>query len=337
MNAVLKAEEGLDLGRVQLESLSLFRKASTLPGRIRRAGYSLPPDLVGSLQLEDIANAMLGWPGTLSNQFTFEVRLGDSDQVDFEMWASLGGGWSYPRGTFRHSLAYEGGHRVGNFLNWLTTGKEEKGFWLEFDIVDGRPRPSIFFHPSREWLDLTRLTAYERAAISTLAGDGALERTKRAIRSVVESEGVVTGLGVMNSRPGGGVRVVVDLPLTQVRWLLRRLRYDGPDYEDALEIAAEAPSAMLAFDLTEEGISPRIGFELRTHARSAGFGLGYGPLIRSLEKRGACLPAKAAALIEFADSRSPDPAVLTNLNSLKVIQCPDGSIEAKAYLFTLFH
>lgn len=306
----------------------------------------------------------------LESTFGFESRL-DEDAARCDLFLSV-----QPRSGFSRHLIASGTHPratapARGLGAVLAEVAEPDGFlsrWfrtviLEYDLAASRApeteAPGVFLEPHGSFLDPRAsstpsargrgVTCGPRIMTSAIcravgretdpAECGAMERVHRALPRTATTE----HLGALPGREPRAVRLVVAMPKTEVAPFLERIEWAGSmahleralHWLDRLRGAAE--TATLACDVSAEGISARLAFELfvrdRWHRGRPRF---WAPMIGHFVENGWCTRAKAAALLSWPEAdhlltESGVHRLLTGINHLKLVLHGDG-IAAKAYM-----
>lgn len=345
---------------------------STPMDRMLSAVLEIVPDAILSAPTRGRA---LRWASqfpafALESTFGFESRL-DEDPARCDLFLSV-----QPRSRFsRHLIASGTDTRAAASARGLggvlAEVAEPDGFlsrWfrtviLEYDIAVSRTpetaSPGVFLEPHGSFLDPRAdsspsargrgVTCGPRIMTSAIcravgrATDPAeyavMERVHRALPRTATTE----HLGALPGREPRAVRLVVAMPKTEVVPFLERVEWTGAmehveralHWLDRLRGAAE--TATLACDVSAEGVSARLAFELfardRWHRGRPRF---WAPMIGHFVEQGWCTRAKAAALLSWpaGDYLFTDGGVhqlLTGINHLKLVLHGDR-FAAKAYM-----
>ena len=306
----------------------------------------------------------------LESTFGFESRL-DEDPARCDLFLSV-----QPRSRFSKHLTASGTHAcatasargLGGVLTEVAEPGGSLSQWfstviLEYDLADSRAPetepPGVFLEPLGSFLDPRRnstpsargrgVTCGPRIMTSAIcravgretnpAEYGAMERVHRALPRTATTD----HLGALPGREPRAVRLVVAMPKTEVVSFLERIEWTGSmvQLRRALRwldrLRGDAETASLACDVSAEGVSARLAFELfvrdRWHRGRPRF---WAPMIGHFVEQGWCTRAKAAALLSWSagDYLLTEDGVyqlLTGINHLKLVLHEDR-IAAKAYM-----
>ncbi|HEX2088034.1 MAG TPA: hypothetical protein VHF89_20270, partial [Solirubrobacteraceae bacterium] len=271
----------------------------------------LPPELVPAAARDDLDALARGLAPV--HRAGFEVRLGDSPQVDLQQGFAAGDG---ELARLRaHLTAVDVDEGVRDRLGGFLAACEDAGsplhgavrdLWLEFD----RPPVaalSVFagFHPGR--------SAAAPDAVGLLAGGAAAARFARALErclAAVPPGAHLSHVGLMLGRPTPLVRVNVKrLAAEQVGPFLRDAGWpaDGGDAEAlARRLGRHADGVTLCLDLTER-VAPRLGLECHLD-RQPPAEPRWRDLLDELVAAGSCTAAKRDALLAWAGRVVPAAA-----------------------------
>lgn len=351
--------------------------ASSLAECLAIVARKIPPALISAEAAESITEVAAGIPGESTTFFGFEARLGTPDpSADFLVClkpepeqgrALLADGDSWP-----FTASSPAGQRVQSFAKeWADPASElhdrTENVWLEFDLAGQAavtaPTPSVFFGchdqvradaPERDkrWITGRALPILQDAAYSVEVG----RRITAAINALPPGA-FVFQIGAMLSRSTNAVRLCVrGISGRQILDYLAAIGWPGSLQELAepfSEIAPLADRIDLDFDISEDGVLPKIGLEwyLYQHLR---VDPRWDVFLKWLVDRGLGTPEKSRALYDYPGAqqeRSKDlvwpqylrqasaasgPNFLSTLvravHHIKVVHHPGGAMEAKAYL-----
>lgn len=307
----------------------------------------------------------------LESTFGFESRL-DEDAARCDLFLSV-----QPRSRFSrhliasgtsgtHSRATPSARGLGEVLADMA---EPDGFlsrWfrtviLEYDLAASRAPetepPGVFLEPHGSFLDpradstpsargVTCGPRIMTSAICRAVGRAtdpaefrAMERVHRALPRTATTEHV----GALPGRDRRAVRVVVAMPKTEVIPFLERVEWTGSmvHVERALRwldrLRGAAETATLACDVSAQGVSTRLAFELfvrdRWHRGRPRF---WAPMVGHFVENGWCTRAKATGLLSWPEgdyllAETGVYRLLTGINHLKLVLHGDG-IATKAYM-----
>jgi hypothetical protein len=227
--------------------------------------------------------------------------------------------------------------------------------WLEFDLdkESGSLLPSLFFthrtdvllRPGvNETFTSPELTVVE-AALDALLGVGvkaALRDQAMRCHAALPMYAGIRWIGAMLSRRGGGIRLCIEMLHEQIPEFLDKIGAGDVgkyfvEHTDPYMKQFDVP--VLAIELTENGIGPRIGAECRYFKqRQPEIEPRWSAVLKMLTQDGSCDPAKADAVLNwggysYARLSAKPPQVFTrSLSHIKVQTQPDAGVEAKVYL-----
>lgn len=237
-----------------------------------------------------------------------------------------------------------------------------RDLWLEFDINDqpvSPPVPSCFFHPqllpgeTGDWMTTT--------AIPLLCGQALpipVEQKILACLAELPGKAYIFQVGVMMARPSTAVRLCIrDITPADILPYLTRLGWSGPSGPLAALIAnlsRQVDRVDLDLDVGEV-LLPKIGLECYFDpARQPQTEPRWRLFLDFLVQSGLCHPAKRDGLLGYpgytrqkdqplwSDHLQITASLLDNhcesiifrgLHHIKIVYQPDGSLEAKAYLY----
>jgi hypothetical protein len=289
----------------------------------------------------------------------FEVRLGASDDVDFQQ--GIAGPGDEPR-RLRAYLARAGADAPAwrgidaLLAAWCNERSPLHGtlrdLWLEFDRP---PRSALsVFAGLRDKAD----PAHAEAALDRLAGRDTWAAWRSAVRRCFDAtppHGRIGHLGLMLGRSAPFMRVNVGgLTAEDVTPYLDQVRWPGDrDAAAALfgQIHPMVDAITLCLDVGED-VGPGLGLECHLHKQPPAEAR-WDPFLAHLVERGWCTPAKRAALLEWPEVTLPgeitDPwpahlvheslrrpadhltALERRLNHVKLTYSPAEGVEAKGY------
>lgn len=325
----------------------------------------LSPALFAEGEQAEIENLLRRFPVALSQSLLLECRLHrDAPQVDFSLridpaldrgrallanWPDSGRTWGTPAWG-----------RVRDFCAaWADPSSPlHEGVatvWLEFDPdkASGSLLPSLFFthrtdtllRPGENEVFTSPDEEVVEAALRLLVGrvsDPLWEQVARC-RAALPIYSGIRWTGVMLSRQGGGVRLCIEMQYEQIADFLEEIGC-GEAGQRFIEQAApylhlfDVP--VLAIEVTESGVQPRIGAECRYFKqRQPEIEPRWSQVIEALARDGYCEAAKGRAVQSWGGyfyARLPGvsvPQVFTrSVSHIKIQTQPGSGLEAKAYL-----
>ena len=287
--------------------------------------------------------------------FGLEVRLhGGDDSIDFLWCASRSSRNLFsllnnpdPTSRLRHLAAL-----------WSRLPNEEKPtiafideIWFEFDL-DGSIDlpPAFFFGPSniqRDRVDaygLGEVAVNVRRVARSLELDSELDKHLLQTADRLERfevDATVFQTGMMFSRAHAPIRICFSpRPIADAFPLLEglELHHMMPRCRDLLDMAAACGlEAAVCTDITPDGATSRIGFELYPAAKATNHlarSHHYQTLCERLHECGHIDADRAFAFLhsEGWDELSPDGGCNRLINHMKCLVHEDGSIETKGYI-----
>lgn len=337
--------------------------------------------LISPEKFKDILSVAKIFPGNLTSFLGFEIHLGDARQRADWAFAVSGAG--------DDRIVFENVIKQGNFPKpliqqpeWQQIAafseawaekesmlkKQVKCFWLEFDMPESNHDviiPSVFFGPekiSQESLkdSKSQFLWLVNEALPLLRGQPMSDGVKRQILNCIEKIPKGASLfqvGTMLSRSTNDVRLYINkIHPRRIIPYLKKLGWS--DEENAFQILIDdvesrADRFVLSFDVTPDGIGPRIGLECsfeenRYHAETR-----WEDLFEYLVLKGICLPQKRDALLLYPGLEHPDDfsggvmkpfasvsqhlddifsgSLVRYISHVKVVYLPGRPLEAKAY------
>lgn len=382
-----KSQENITSKMVNIQPDDYFTKSefSTLQyfasSHLKRAEPYLSKKLVSSKNFSDIQLISQIFPSFLTSFLGFECHLGDiKPRAD---WAFAISGVGPDRQVFTQLLS-EGNfpevllqkpewRRISNFAKaWADTTSDLNDkiqcFWLEFDMPDeqtGIPIPSVFFGPTKKYTyskgkNLSQFKWLTETAIPLLKGKEVPSQVKQKIDECLLKMPENTSLfqiGTMLSRENQTVRLHINkIKTEQMIPYLKQIGYK----EDTIklkklidEIKDKADRFVMSYDVTENGIGPRIGIELSYSSDLFQDEKRWNELLDYLVEKGICLAEKKEALLNYTGieenqdfsgavlkpvSTSADyldkinkSTIVRYINHVKIVYNPNKKLEAKAY------
>ena len=306
----------------------------------------------------------------LESTFGFESRL-DEDRAECDLFLSVQPGSRFANHLIRrgaHAQATVEARGLGRFLAEVADPQGFLSQWfhtviLEYDLVAARALdtepPGVFIEPHGSIFDLSAhskpighggaltcnhgvMTSAISWAVGRAPNDAEQEAMGRVHRALPRGA-AIEHLGALPGRKPRAVRLVLRMPKTEVPPFLERLQWTGSTVQLGRLLHwtnrwRESETALnVAFDLSAEGLSTRLAFELYLgelwRRRGARF---WAPMIGHFVENGWCTRAKGAALRSWpgGDYLLTEGAVyrlLTGVNHLKLVLDGDR-IASKAYM-----
>ena len=332
-------------------------------------------------KIKDVANY---FTGGLTSFFGFESRLSDPEHCTDYLFAI-----SSKRGE-RETLAdlFQKEILPENFLEQPEWQKVEKftvawsdprsilydnvlGLWFEFDVAKESSdvlAPNIFLHTVPLYIDnpqdIQKCKWLTRNALSLLIGQPLPEKLEQNVMNCIQKlpKGAsLFSIGLMLSRSTSGIRLVVKrIKPKQIVSYLKAIGFAYDTKEIALlieELEKMVTRIVLSFDVTDDGIGPKIGVECGFNPKHHD---QYQPeprwseFLDYLVKKELCLPEKRDALLSFLPNTEDDensneqwqePLVISTkitgneftnvlvrqMGHIKIVYKPNHPLEAKAY------
>ena len=292
----------------------------------------IPRSLLDGRGWEGLLERVGELPAAAAAACGFELRLGEPEPAaDFtvpvppgplERYHARTGGRAGPAPAAAlagRPLARDGGRGPRPAADWI------EGVLLEYDIVEaepgGRGDPAVYLRLAlpvdRDALGFTpdRLAA----ALARAAGRTDDKRERRAVARAFDAlpqGGAVLFGAVMPARKPRAIRLVADVAGSETIGFLDRLQWTGSRQAVAELLAGTEDvffSRWLSFDLTADGMAPRLGFESYPRARREGprdrrallinwlrtDRVDWEPVVDRLVEMNLCLPAKARGLLTW--------------------------------------
>ncbi|MBU1941280.1 MAG: hypothetical protein KKC68_05850, partial [Candidatus Thermoplasmatota archaeon] len=194
-------------------------------------------------------------------------------------------------------------------------------FWLEFDMPDDVPDvpvPSVFFGPVRlpNGISSNEIDHYEwlvESALPLLKGRELSGKMKHQIHNCImhiPQNASLFQIGTMLSRESKGVRLHISkFDPMQIIPYLEAIGWKDENNELTVligELADKADRFVISYDVTEDGIGPRIGIELSFTQDIIKQSGNWNSLFSFFVKKGWCIPEKCAALLKYPGSNDEE-------------------------------
>jgi len=270
-----------------------------------------------------------GLPAEAAGACGFEFRLGEPEPAtDFSVVVT-------PGPVARHYIASGLGAAPATMESWLSrhlarkTGQDDWIDWilLAYDIVDAPPgrqlAPAVYLSPALSRAPASGALRPQLLAdtLGRAAGRPLEDRERvslcRALEAVPSTATVVFAAVAPDRAPRAVRLIVTGISTPQLPSFLDRLEWPG-----SLTMAAQAlatmegvsNSVMASFDVTSDGIVPRLGFEIYPSYPACPDPAEIRALLRTwittrrsewtrpidhLEETGLCLPDKARGLLDW--------------------------------------
>jgi hypothetical protein len=337
--------------------------------------------LISPEKFKDILSVAKYFPGNLTSFLGFEIHLGDDQQRADWAFAVSGAGDDrivfenvLKQGTFpKLSIQRPEWQQIAAFSEAWTQKdsslkKKVKCFWLEFDMPETKSDvsvPSVFFGPEKISLDASQdlMTQYAwlvNDALPLLRGRPLSTGVKRQILNCIEKipQGAsLFQVGTMLSRSTNDVRLYINKihPRKIIPYLNALGWSDEQNKFQTLikDVDSRADRFVLSFDVTNDGVGPRIGLECSFEENRYHEENRWQDLFEYLVKKGICLPQKRDALLQYPGVEHPDDfsggvmkpfvsisqhledifsgSLVRYISHVKVVYRPGRLLEAKAY------
>ncbi len=337
--------------------------------------------LISPEKFKDILSVAKFFPGNLTSFLGFEIHLGDTRQrAD---WAFAISGVGDDRIVFENLL------KQGNFPKSLIQQpewqqiaafsaawaekesllkKQVKCFWLEFDMPQSTQEviiPSVFFGPEKISQDSSKdlrnqFSWLVNEALPLLRGQPLSKEVKRQILNCIGKIPAGASLfqvGTMLSRSTNDVRLYINkIPPQEIISYLSDLGWsdDQKRFQTLIkDLERRADRFVLSFDVTPDGIGPRIGVECSFEENRYHEEARWADLFDFLVQQEMCLPEKRDALLEYPGVEHSDDfsggvmkpfvsvsqhlddifagSLVRYISHVKIVYFPGRSFEAKAY------
>ena len=312
----------------------------------------LPPDLAGAAARTQLARIGSILPVCISVG-TFESRLDDSEQVDYQVCFTVKSGgrdklaaWLADVDLANIEPSWQ---RSIEFLRyWSTPGsllyKNSPAAWLEFDCKLDAPEPPLPFaffslHPPWEDIHIPRPEMLEtiEEGFDQLAGGCLTRPLMKVIRGNLAK--LPAGRLIHAAlRPLGDshvARLILRMPVASMASSLERLDWPFPTSGFAEVLARYCTAKQvqtIQLDLTCTGIGPRLGIEFFYESASLQ-DRRWQDLFDKLVADAVCTPGRRRQVEAWVGTPSRDKLewLLRGL-LVKLVYTPGKPLEAKAYL-----
>jgi len=337
--------------------------------------------LIAPERFKDILSVAKYFPGNLTSFLGFEIHLGDTRQrAD---WAFAVSGVGDDRIVFENVLKQENfpkpllqqpeWQQIAAFSEaWAEhesmLKKQVKCFWLEFDMPESNPEliiPSVFFGPEKISQDSSKdlrnqFSWLVNVALPLLRGKPISKEVKRQILNCIKKIPKGASLfqvGTMLSRLTNDVRLYINkIPPRDIISYLNALGWSDKKntFQTLIEdMEQRADRFVLSFDVTSDGIGPRIGLECSFEENRYQEETRWEDLFEYLVQKGMCLPQKRDALLLYPGVEHPNDfsggvmrpfasvsqyfddifsgSLVRYISHVKVVYLPGRPLEAKAY------
>lgn len=337
--------------------------------------------LISPEKFKDILSVAKNFPGNLTSFLGFEIHLRDVRQRADWAFAISGAGNDrvvfenvLKQGSFSELFMQRSEWKQIALFSEEWTNKESllknkvKCFWLEFDMPEMQSDliiPSVFFGPEKLSKDASSDPQAQFAwlvndALPLLRGQELSKKVKEQILNCIEKIPKGASLfqvGTMLSRSTNDVRLYINkIHPEKIIPYLDTLGWKDTDNQLQTlvrDIQMKAERFVLSFDVTADGIGPRIGLECSFEENLYHEETRWEPLFDYLVEQGMCLPEKRDALLRYPGVEHPDDfsggvmkplvsvsqhlddifsgSLVRYISHVKVVYIPGRPIEAKAY------
>jgi hypothetical protein len=337
--------------------------------------------LISPEKFKEILSVAKYFPGNLTSFLGFEIHLRENKQRADWAFAISGAGDDrnvlvnlLKQGNFPFSFMQQPEWQQIAAFSEAWTGKDlrikeqVKCFWLEFDMPQTDPGvliPSVFFGPEKISQDSfqdspKQFTWLINSALPLLRGQQLSKQVKqqilRCIRNIPRCASLFQ-VGTMLSRSKQDVRLYINKIHPQdIIPYLHALGWSKEDNEFQRlveEIKTKAERFVLSFDVTADGIGPRIGLECSFEESRYHEETRWKQLFDYLVEKGMCLPEKRDILLQYPGVEDHDDfsgavmkpiasvsqhldeifsdSLVRYMSHIKIVYVPGQPLESKAY------
>ena len=337
--------------------------------------------LISPEKFKEILSVAKYFPGNLTSFLGFEIHLRDCKQRADWAFAISGAGDDrnvlvnlLKQGNFPFSFIQQPEWQQIAAFSEAWTGKDSmikkqvKCFWLEFDMPQKTPDvliPSVFFGPEKISQDArqnasTQFSWLINSALPLLRGKELSKEVKQRIIKCIQNipwGASLFQVGTMLSRSTQDVRLYINkIHPQEIIPYLHTLGWSKEDNEfHALveEIQTKAERFVLSFDVTTDGIGPRIGLECSFEESRYHEETRWKQLFDYLVEKGMCLPEKRDVLLQYPGAEDLDDfsgavmkpiasvsqhldelfsdSLVRYMSHIKIVYVPGQPLESKAY------
>ncbi|MCE2448133.1 MAG: hypothetical protein J4F35_07025 [Candidatus Latescibacteria bacterium] len=282
-----------------------------------------PPVLIDGPGWNHLLHLAADLPAEAAKHMGFEFRLNDpAPAADF--CVAVQPDQAVAQHFIRRGQAAKPGSAAAA-LAWLVAqlGEADSSLFqwanlagLEYDLIDSpspleqQPKPGVFLRlrrPSDERDPVALARAHLANTFATAAGWPEYPRECREVERVFDAlppRAKLMNAGVLPSRALRGIRLVVSIRLAEISGFLTRLKWPGnmPAVSAILaDVSDVCTSFALSFDVSSQGLSPRLGLEL--FVAEGGWAKttrkNWLPVITQLQEKGWCSADKADGLLAW--------------------------------------
>lgn len=365
----------LEAQRIATEE-RLLREADSFGGFFDKFRGRVSPQLIGDEEWENIRKRICGLPVTIAAfPFGFELPLHES-RPGADFGASVIGGSQ--TATFRTAESFEKKGKAKDAdpsdvgIAWLLSETESEDsplrrvagrkMMLEYDIdlisPGAYPAPGIFLYPDE--LVLTGEGSEQKLqdlrivvdAVASATGLNLKEAERRQVDRVylAMSPGVsMRSIGSLASRGEEGIRLATTgfKKTTDIAEFLKRTDWPGQHSTavstvSRLEERGAFAYAAAHYDITEDGVGPKLGLSFFAQAREWIKGAeSWLPLIESLREDQLAVPEKLSELVQWPSGsdafqgKSGQFVLVRGIHHIKLTFVDDRVDQVKAYIFFL--
>ena len=295
----------------------------TLETILRGLRPLFPPVLIDGPGWNHLLHLSADLPAEVAKHMGFEFRLNDpAPAADF--CVAIQPDKAVAQHFIRRGKTAKPGSAAAA-LAWLVSQLGEAGSslsqWanlagLEYDLIDvpspleQQPEPGVFLRlrrPSDECDPVALAREHLANTFATAAGWTEDPRECRAVERVFDALPLGAKLinaGALPGRALRGIRLVVSIRLAEISGFLARLKWPGnmPAVSAILaDVSDVCASFALSFDVSSQGLSPRLGLEL--FVAEGGWSKttrnNWLPVITRLQEKGWCSADKADGLLAW--------------------------------------
>ena len=337
--------------------------------------------LISPEKFKEILSTAKYFPGNLTSFLGFEIHLRESKQRADWAFAISGAGGDrnvlvnlLKQGNFPFSFMQQPEwQQIAAFSEaWngkdLRIKEQVKCFWLEFDMPQTDPAvliPSVFFGPEKISQDTlqdvkTQFSWLINSALPLLRGRQLSKQVKQQILRCIQKIPPGASLfqvGTMLSRSTQDVRLYINkIHPQEIIPYLHALGWSEEDdkYQRLVEeIQTKAERYVLSFDVTADGIGPRIGLECSFEESRYHEETRWKELFDYLVEKEMCLPEKRDVLLQYPGVEDHDDfsgavmkpiasvsqhldeissgSLVRYISHIKIVNVPGQPLESKAY------
>jgi len=232
------------------------------------------------------------------------------------------------------------------------------------ESAQGVPIPCVFFGPTKpsSKLPVNEISQYEwliKSALPLLKGKNLSKYVEKTINDCLEKmpeNSTLFQIGTMLPRASNDVRLHINkIKPEQIVQYLEEIGWKDESGEFARlidELKDKADRFVISYDVTDNGIAPRIGIEL-SFTSNLFHNEDWNQLFDYLVEKGICIPEKRDALMDYVGTNDDEyfsggimkpvtssaniletidsAKIVRYINHVKIVYQPGKPLEAKAY------